>query len=70
MTYLWNKKTAQWDVYITQPSFGIKEPKTNLVGSFDLEIEAIAGSQVARQMLKLNIPTNQQINNWIAQQLK
>jgi hypothetical protein len=70
MTHIWNKETAKWDVYITQPSYGIKEPKTNLVGSFDLEIEAIAGSQVARQMLKLNIPTNQQINNWIGYQLK
>jgi len=52
MAYLYNLKTQKYNVHITIPSLGIKEPQTRQVGSFDTEIEAIAGAKVAKNMLR------------------
>ena len=74
MSYIWNKKTNKFDVHITIPSIGIKEPQTTVLGSFDSEIEAAAGAKTAQAMLNndsiFKMPTNKQINRWISHQLK
>ena len=71
MTHIWNAKTLKYDIHISIPSPGIKEPKTILVGSFKTEIEAIAGKTIATNMLQIlpPIPTNEHINNWIASKM-
>ena len=75
MTYLYDTRTQKYDVHITIPSFGIKEPQTKHVGTFDTEIEAIAGTKVAKNMLLImqpvrKIPSNRDINKWIQFQLQ
>jgi hypothetical protein len=72
MAYTLNPQTQKYDIYITIPSPGIKGPQTKLVGSFETEVEASAALISAKKTLEIiqpRVPTNEEINRWIASKL-
>ena len=72
MEYTLNHKTREYEVYITIPSPGIKGPQNKLIGSFKTEIEAKAAVISAKKTLEIiqpRVPTNEEINHWIASKM-
>ena len=74
MSYILNSKTKKYDVFVEIIPNGIKAAKKIIVGSFSNEKEAIAGGEVAQAIMNnhkeiFQLPTNEQINNWISSKL-
>ena len=72
MSYSFNTKTQKYDINITIPSRGIKKPKSINIGSFETEKEAIAALISAKNTLEKVyslVPTNEEINRWIASKM-
>ena len=72
MSYSFNTKTQKYDINITIPSRGIKKPKSINIGSFETEKEAIAaliGAKNTLEKVYSQVPTNEEINRWIASKM-
>ena len=72
MAYILNPKTQKYDIHIIIPSSGIKKPQKKLIESFETEIEAKAAAIAAKKTLEIiphRIPTNEEINRWIASKM-